>query len=200
MMPVALPKWLRTGGYYTHNKKGQLVNTPYVDNSYKWAGGGFLSTVGDLLKFGNAMLYGYQLGQQQALAPGLLPGYLQPGTIEMLWTAVPKTEASWSKDDRYGMAWQVVEKKPARGFCRQPRHYAYHCGGAVGASSVLLILPEERDSGAATGTLTPPKGVVVTVICNMQSVSLSKTALKIAMEFEKDKLGLRADKNGSSCH
>lgn len=181
--------------YYTHNKKGQLVNTPYVDNSYKWAGGGFLSTVGDLLKFGNAMLYGYQLGQRQTLPTGLLPSYLKPSTIAMLWTAVPKTEASWSKDDRYGMAWQVVEKKQAYGLCRQPRHYTYHSGGAVGASSVLLILPEEWDSGATTGggTLTPPKGVVVTVICNMQSISLSKTALQIAMEFEKDKLGRGAD-------
>ncbi|XP_060115980.1 serine beta-lactamase-like protein LACTB, mitochondrial [Heteronotia binoei] len=187
--------------YYTHNKKGQLVNTPYVDNSYKWAGGGFLSTVGDLLKFGNAMLYGYQLRQRETLPAGLLPGYLKPGTIEMLWTAVPKTETSWSQDDKYGMAWQVVEKKQAYGFCRQPRHYTYHCGGAVGASSVLLILPEEWDSREATGggTPMPPKGVVVTVICNMQSVSLSKTALKIAMEFEKDKSGQHAGKNGSFC-
>ena len=29
-------------------------------NSMKWAGGGFLSTVGDLLQFGNAMLYSFQ--------------------------------------------------------------------------------------------------------------------------------------------
>ncbi|XP_077174068.1 serine beta-lactamase-like protein LACTB, mitochondrial [Paroedura picta] len=187
---------------YIHNKKGQLVNTPYVDNSYKWAGGGFLSTVGDLLKFGNAMLYGYQLGQLQTFATGLLPSYLKPSTIAMLWTAVPKTEVSWSKDDKYGMAWQVVEKKQAYGFCRQPRHYAYHCGAAVGASSVLLILPEEGDPGTAAaggGTLMPPKGVVVTVICNMQSVSLNKTALQIAMQFEKDKLGQQAGKNSPFC-
>nr|XP_058913723.1 serine beta-lactamase-like protein LACTB, mitochondrial isoform X4 [Kogia breviceps] len=31
--------------FYVYNKKRRLVNTPYVDNSYKWAGGGFLSTV-----------------------------------------------------------------------------------------------------------------------------------------------------------
>ncbi|XP_025933626.1 serine beta-lactamase-like protein LACTB, mitochondrial isoform X4 [Apteryx rowi] len=29
---------------YVYNKKGRLVNAPYVDNSYKWAGGGFLSS------------------------------------------------------------------------------------------------------------------------------------------------------------
>jgi hypothetical protein len=31
-----------------------------VDNSYKWAGGGFLSNVQDLVKFGNAMLFSFQ--------------------------------------------------------------------------------------------------------------------------------------------
>ena len=38
-----------------------------VDNSCKWAGGGVVSTVGDLVKFGNAMLYSYQFrgGRQQ---------------------------------------------------------------------------------------------------------------------------------------
>ena len=36
------------------------MNVPYVDNLCKWAGGGFLYTVGDLLLFGNAMLYSYQ--------------------------------------------------------------------------------------------------------------------------------------------
>lgn len=46
--------------YYVRDKFGRLKNAPYVDNSYKWAGGGFLSTVGDLCKFGNAMLYASQ--------------------------------------------------------------------------------------------------------------------------------------------
>ena len=31
--------------YYVRNEKGRLENAPLVDNSYKWAGGGFLSTV-----------------------------------------------------------------------------------------------------------------------------------------------------------
>lgn len=46
--------------YYSRNARGNLKNVPYVDNSCKWAGGGLLSTVGDLLLFGNAMLYSYQ--------------------------------------------------------------------------------------------------------------------------------------------
>ncbi|XP_068213972.1 serine beta-lactamase-like protein LACTB, mitochondrial isoform X2 [Palaemon carinicauda] len=46
--------------YYRRDSCGRLQNAPYVDNSYKWAGGGFLSTVEDLTRFGNAMLYSSQ--------------------------------------------------------------------------------------------------------------------------------------------
>ncbi|XP_074249612.1 serine beta-lactamase-like protein LACTB, mitochondrial isoform X3 [Saimiri boliviensis] len=84
--------------FYVYNKKKRLVNTPYVDNSYKWAGGGFLSTVGDLLKFGNAMLYGYQVGLFKNSNENLLPGYLKPETMVMMWTPVPNTEMSWDKE------------------------------------------------------------------------------------------------------
>ena len=58
----------------------------------------------------------------------------------------------------------------------------------MGASSVLLILPEELDSGAEdAAVVAPPRGVIVSIICNMQSVSLNSTALKIAREFDKEK-------------
>ncbi|XP_074772758.1 serine beta-lactamase-like protein LACTB, mitochondrial [Athene noctua] len=173
---------------YVYNKKGRLVNAPYVDNSYKWAGGGFLSSVGDLLKFGNALLYSYQAGQFKNTNGKLLPGYLKADTVAMMWTPVPKTEVSWDRDGKYAMAWAVVEKKQQCGCCRQQRHYASHTGGAVGASSVLLILPEELGSEAIdTGLVAPPRGVIVSIICNMQSVSLNSTALKIAREFDKEK-------------
>ena len=46
--------------YYVRNKYHKLKNAPYVDNSYKWAGGGFLSSVGDLIRFGSMMLYSFQ--------------------------------------------------------------------------------------------------------------------------------------------
>ncbi|XP_072469351.1 serine beta-lactamase-like protein LACTB, mitochondrial [Notamacropus eugenii] len=174
--------------FYVYNKKGRLINTPYVDNSYKWAGGGFLSTVGDLLKFGNAMLYGYQVGMIKNLNEKLLPGYLKPETMIMIWTPVPNTEMSWDREGKYAMAWGVVEKKQIYGSCRQQRHYASHTGGAVGASSVLLILPEDLEMETTDNRIAiPPRGVIVTIICNMQSVGLNSTALKIALEFDKDK-------------
>ncbi|XP_014868100.1 PREDICTED: serine beta-lactamase-like protein LACTB, mitochondrial isoform X2 [Poecilia mexicana] len=170
--------------FYHLNKRGRVVNCPYVDISYKWAGGGFLSTVGDLLLFGNALLYGYQVAHLKD-TEGLLPGFLKPKSAIELWTPVDKTEASWDTDGLYGQGWLVVEKLQKYGQCRKRRHYVSHTGGAVGASSVLLVLPSDEMDQRQGRTLYLPQGVVVTIITNMQSVGLNSTALKIAHQFEK---------------
>ena len=67
--------YLFTFSYYIRDAKGKLKNTPYVDNSYKWAGGGFLSTVGDLVKIGNVMLYSSQYEDKTAGRRGNLLAY-----------------------------------------------------------------------------------------------------------------------------
>lgn len=174
--------------FYNFNKKGRIVNCPYVDNSYKWAGGGFLSTAGDLLIFGNALLYSFQVAQLGDTS-GLLPGFLQPQASMALWAPVDRTEASWDKDGLYAQGWLVVEQLQKYGQCRSRRHYVSHTGGAVGASSVLLVLPNETTKNEITETqglrTVLPQGVVVTIITNMQSVGLNSTALKIAHEFDK---------------
>ena len=41
---------------YIVDDEGRFANAPHVDNSYKWAGGGFLSTAEDLVRFGFAHL------------------------------------------------------------------------------------------------------------------------------------------------
>ncbi|XP_032871029.1 serine beta-lactamase-like protein LACTB, mitochondrial [Amblyraja radiata] len=171
--------------YYVYNEKGRLVNSPYVDSSYKWAGGGFLSTVQDLLKFGNVMLYSSQVeeeGQQT-----LLLGYLRPATMSMIWSPVERTELSWDRDGSYAMGWGVVEEGQQWGQCRRLRQYLTHTGGSVGASSVLLILPKDRPGPSASPPEAgvPPQGVVVAILCNLQSVNLNATALKIALEFDR---------------
>lgn len=172
--------------FYHFNKKGRVVNCPYVDNSYKWAGGGFLSTAGDLLLFGNALLYSYQVAHLKDTR-GLLPGFLKPKTALELWAPADKTEASWDRDGLYAQGWLVVEELQKYGQCRKRRHYVSHTGGAVGASSVLLVLPSEEADQCQGKTPLIPQGVVVTVITNMQSVGLNATALKIAHVFEKAK-------------
>lgn len=155
-----------------------------MDNSYKWAGGGFLSTAGDLLLFGNALLYSYQIAQLKDTV-GLLPGFLKPLTALELWTPVEMTEGSWDKDGQYAQAWLVVEEKQKYGQCRKCRHYVSHTGGAVGASSVLLVLPAEKIEQGNGKPEKLPQGVVVTILTNMQSVGLNTTALAIAQHFDR---------------
>ncbi|XP_078718185.1 serine beta-lactamase-like protein LACTB, mitochondrial [Lampetra fluviatilis] len=169
--------------YYVFNKRGRIVNAQYVDNSYKWAGGGFLSTVGDLLKFANAMLYSYQT-EASDVDNGHLPGYLKSGTMRALWSPVPGSEMSWDREGGYGMGWGVVESRQECGACRRTRRYASHTGGAVGASSVLLVLPAEGTPSPEQGPHLP-RGIAVCILCNLQSVGLNAAALQIALEFER---------------
>ncbi|KAG8576352.1 hypothetical protein GDO81_009832 [Engystomops pustulosus] len=164
--------------FYSFNDKKRLINSPFVDNSCKWAGGGFLSTVNDLLRFGNVLLYSYQAKEKSTM----LSGYLKPDTVSTMWRQVPNTEMSWDRDGKYAMGWGTVDAKQDFGQCKHQKHYVSHTGGAVGASSVLLILPDDENQ-----TMIPPNGVVVTIIANMQGTGLNSTALKIALEFEKAK-------------
>ena len=197
--------------FYVRNKHHKLRNAPYVDNSCKWAGGGFLSNVNDLVKFGNAMLYSFQKSEtsddeigplQVDFKPGpyhavnedgrqkrrLLPGYLKKSIMRQLWKPVIRmNEEDSLNNDAYGMGWMIrpMEKKVAHG--RNQEMLAYHTGGAVGASSVLLILPgkDNNNNNQSNVEETPvTNGVVVAVICNMQGVGFTEMAYGIAKEFE----------------
>jgi serine beta-lactamase-like protein LACTB len=168
--------------YYVYDKKRHcLVNAPYVDNSYKWAGGGFLSTVHDLCHFGNAMLHSYQFSSSNCQSTSTLAGYLRSETVAMIWSPVDGTKCSWDKDGSYGMGWGTIPAANHPGFTREQRMYVSHTGGAVGASSVLLILPRLCNMVVDA---PPPRGVCVAIIVNTQSVGLNKTALKIAQLFD----------------
>ena len=73
--------------YERPDSNGGMLNARYVDNSYKWAGGGFLSTTEDLAQFGEVMLEGT---------------LLKPATVKMLWT--PQRTSDGKATD-YGMGW-----------------------------------------------------------------------------------------------
>ena len=197
---------------YKKNKKGRLINTPYADLSYKWAGGGLLSSVHDVLKFGNIMLYSYQAtsyhgdqGKRENIdskqgSRSSLPGYLKPETMKMMFTPVDRADVkSSTTGEQYGMGWSVWTKKQIYGCCREQRFFVSHTGGALGASSVLLILPHENEKLDINGNNSmdiqdrtiggSPKGIVVAILANMTSVGLNRTALEIAQVFEKVKKG-----------
>lgn len=165
--------------YYVKHKSGSLMNAPYVDNSYKWAGGGFLSTVGDLVRFGNVMLYSYQYEpEKQSPDNHFLPGYLSRKTVTEMWTGLEKTKQSKNEDILYGMGWVVKKYEPQHGYGRLREFMVGHSGGAVGASSMLVVMPSEDGTVAQL-----PKGVVVAMFTNMTHVSLFLHALTIARIF-----------------
>ena len=246
------------------NTKGKLENAPYVDLSYKWAGGGFISNVIDLVKFGDIMLYCYQsagegresqseeknngkssgkqveniernkskhsnfdnpdtienkeIGKVEyksheklraEMTDGItntskihvsntstdtvhglevteikdqLPGYLKAKTMKMMWEPLRMAKMDWN-EGFYGMGWGVCENNQEHGLCKKQRFYISHTGGAIGASSVLLILPSQHQA-AEFPENSPPQGVVVAILVNMTSVGLNKTALEIAKIFE----------------
>lgn len=105
--------------FYVRGPGGRVLNAPHVDNSYKWAGGGFLSTPEDLHRFANAHLQ---------------PGYLRPRTLEMLFTS---QRLKSGEETGYGIGWRV--RANARG-----ERVAGHSGGSVGGRTILAM---NRDTG-----------------------------------------------------
>ncbi|XP_059087702.1 serine beta-lactamase-like protein LACTB, mitochondrial [Tigriopus californicus] len=222
---------------YVRDKRHALKNAPHVDNSCKWAGGGFLSNIGDLLKFGNAMLYSYQSeslpettksenvedsdktevlgnekeklncreivynaspyspvnrsGRNPNQSKRRLNGFLKKQTVDQIWNPVVRMgQESSLNDDAYAMGWMVKPEIHDYAYGRKQELTIYHTGGAVGGSSVLLICPKERKTEKGDQNEKGcPQGVVVTILCNLEGVSLTKLAMQIADEFQ----GLRTE-------
>lgn len=101
----------------------------------------------------------------------------------------------------YGMGWVVRGESAGTVGGRDQPFYAAHSGAAVGASSVLIIMPAPRPSSTYNvNTETTlgseveleleesvsmcPQGVVVAVLFNLQEVSnVTSLGVKIAEEF-----------------
>lgn len=97
----------------------QLELSPYVDNSYKWAGGGFIATAEDLIRFGNAHLK---------------PGFLN----EEAWLTFTKSQTDNNgKMINYGIGWRSGQDN-------KNRNWFGHSGGSVGGTSFLAIYPEKE--------------------------------------------------------
>ena len=122
--------------FYERDDQRHVLNAAFVDNSYKWAGGGFLSTPEDLVRFGMAHLDGRFLGAE---------------TIELLWTS-QRTNSGESIG--YGIGWRVAIEDGRV-------ETASHGGGSVGGTTFLLILPEEKAVVAIVGNMSQaPTGYI----------------------------------------
>ncbi len=115
--------------FYEKEKDGTLENAPYVDNSYKWAGGGFLSTSEDLVRFGSMLLQ---------------PGFLKADSLKLLF-ASQKTKSG--EETGYGMGWGITKSPSGRVVYE-------HSGGSIGGSSQLMVYPETHVVVALVTNLT----------------------------------------------
>lgn len=122
--------------FYENRGDGAVINAPYVDNSYKWAGGGFLSTPEDLVRFG-----------QQHLGAG----FLQAETLAELQT--PQTLLN-GESTGYGIGWSSGEQDDG------DRTYA-HGGGSVGGATLLLLVPEHDLVVAGVVNISGPAPLIV---------------------------------------
>lgn len=111
-------------------RKKRVLSTP-VANEYKVAGGGFLSTSEDLIKFG-----------EEIISPTIVS---KEALSEMITSQKLKSE----KITGYGIGFSVEYTK------NNTQKY-YHTGGGVGASTTLLIYPKE---GVVISVLTNRSGV-----------------------------------------
>lgn len=120
--------------FYVYGEDDRLRNAPYVDNSYKWAGGGFLSTPADLIRFGFALLDGE---------------LLEPGTVDLMWTSL-RLESG--EETGYGLGWSVGEDAAGRPMVG-------HTGGSVGGTTSYAIFPERRMVVAVTSNVSGADGL-----------------------------------------
>ncbi len=105
--------------WYTRGPSGGgIVNAGLADNSYKWAGGGFLSTTEDLVELADALLHGR---------------LLKPETVHLLWTSQHLTTGA---ETNYGIGWSADMDKSGR-------RRVHHGGGSVGGTAFLLVYPDQ---------------------------------------------------------
>ncbi len=97
----------------------RVVNSPYVDNSYKLAGGGFISCSEDIAVFANALLGN---------------AFLKQETIKLFTTAQQLSNGSKTT---YGIGF-------ATGQDSKKHNYFGHSGGSVGGTSDMVIYPEDK--------------------------------------------------------
>lgn len=109
------------------------LNAPFIDSSYKWAGGGFLSTAEDLVRFASALLK---------------PGFLAEETLELMFTPqrIPGGDSTG-----VGLGRRV--DRDARNRRR------FHHGGTIGGGgAIVLALRDERVAVAIVTNQLPRFG------------------------------------------
>lgn len=121
--------------FYDRGSDGRLLNSPFADNSNKWAGGGFLSTPEDLVRFA----YGH-----------LHPTIMRPETVAMLFAPMRLANG---ESTSYGVGWRDYTEAVGR-------RAVGHTGGSVGGTTALLMFPDDDAVVAIVVNLSGAPGLV----------------------------------------
>jgi CubicO group peptidase (beta-lactamase class C family) len=116
-----------------YSKPGEIYNAALHDTSMKIPGGGLVSTAEDLVRFANALNTGK---------------LVKPGTVSQMWTS---QKTSDGKATNYGFGWSIGETSGQK--------FVAHSGGQAGASTLLVLWPED--------------GVAVAVMSNLEGAALN---------------------------
>ncbi|HEX6904142.1 MAG TPA: serine hydrolase domain-containing protein [Thermoanaerobaculia bacterium] len=115
----------RARGY--SNGDGKLSNYGYGDITYKFAGGGMISTVEDLVRLGAALNQGR---------------LLKPETRALMYTPMPPVlqyrgdQAPQKLEFELGLIWRISKDETGRTFI-------HHCGTVKGFNGCLINYPEQ---------------------------------------------------------
>ncbi|MCO4822814.1 MAG: beta-lactamase family protein [Flavobacteriaceae bacterium] len=119
--------------FYNKTHKDAIVIGPTVSNEHKVAGGGFISTSEDLVKFGNEIIS---------------PKILSIASVKALVTSQKNDEG---KTTNYGIGFGVSETA-----IDSPKYS--HSGGGIGATTFILLYPEEK--------------IVIAILTNLSGVPI----------------------------
>ena len=104
--------------FYTRDGQGRLLNAPYIDSSYKWAGGGFLGNAEDLVRLARRTCSPASCARRRS--------------INCSRRACPSAAAR-----RSGIGWRI-------GRDAEGRRIAHHGGTIEGGRALLLAVPRRE--------------------------------------------------------
>lgn len=130
--------------FYRKTNAGTIVLGPPVSNEHKVAGGGYIATSEDLVKFGNEIIS---------------PTILSETSVNELVTSLATDDGELTD---YGVGFGVVTTKNDT-----PRYS--HSGGGVGATTFLLMYPQED--------------TVIAIVTNLSGVPIRDLVSKLEDVF-----------------
>jgi len=119
------PNGGRASDYQNVMRDGAVIAAPFTNGSGKWAGGGFVSTPSDLARFGAALAKG-QIVDAETLRVMFEPRTLASGRVNRQNYALGVRVDTITDELFPGKAWRAV----------------HHGGVAIGAQSMLVMLPD----------------------------------------------------------